>query len=656
MDSFGNPYPESLPTLPSVEAVRPPRGVRKGPIYTPFSLLDSVKYYTGTDHELIWGPFYKRFRALRRGRGHSEGFDLTSMWDGIPETSQTRPGSIARFFNWVVGANPPPTLTFPRSTKAGQRPPPSPKARRVGSWQQAVRLNEDWSPSQIDFAQWYGRIKHPADYDDEFYKAHYETLYLKLCDFAESWFGFGIWLEDFRDGKEEVSTWEATMTEQFIQYASVVAHEDRGYVDWKDILNDPKHRKWLCVGIFAQIIERKIFNSLLFGAPEYYQSELDRHDTQWRWEEGFTRKEGRRQLVRCSLGEGLVPSDFWDAVDDLAGQTVLVFQPLFMLMCMASNRPAKHYGAIFWQEVHSLLAFAGYFQVCMAISPSIFHILSATPGSRFQWEEEKHADESLYTASKKFHKSHEDRWRMIAELSSKGEAAKVAVLSEQENDITNYMPFPSNESEYRIMDHARRRGGKVMYTVFPKLTRYTAENVGAIVLDIQPATSEEIMEEKSEGMRITMLQRGMVVYYQGLVHSPAELDDGVPLETHLNEISWNRMAGGIFPYWRHYWDSNGNPSCWIHWPVWPEAVNKYWLCWILYFIFAQVLKWHLGSYVQGEDLPLWEAYFYRSFVWLLVDAAVFVVARAYELPFFTGRFTWLKTQFLNIGLIPSPCI
>src|SRR5438094_5429467 len=110
---------------------------------------------------------------------------------------------------------------------------------------------------------------------------------------------------------------------------------------------------------------------------------------------GFSRKEGRRQIARAALRGGLIPGDFWDSVDDLAGQTVLIFRPLFTLMCLVTGRTPKDSAPVFWQEAHSILAMAGYFQVCMAVSPSIFHVLSATPGARFQWDEELHADRDV---------------------------------------------------------------------------------------------------------------------------------------------------------------------------------------------------------------------------------------------------------------------
>lgn len=276
-------------TLPPVEAERIPTETRRPPRQFAYSFLEGLKYVAGTDQNLIWGPYYERFRAAQKERRGWTPWSLEAIWDGIPAASQTRPGRLARYYNWLTGQDPAPTLTATarvRSTADDQRSggPKSPQS--FDFWQQAVSM-DDRSPSQVDFTQWHGRVRHPVDYDDKFYADNYKALYDRLCDFCETWFGGAIYLEDYRDyGDNNVSPWEVPMTEQFIQYASMVAHEDGGYVNWKDILSDPAHRKWLCVGIFAQIIERKIFNQLLFGAGPVIQAELDRQDASWLLSEG----------------------------------------------------------------------------------------------------------------------------------------------------------------------------------------------------------------------------------------------------------------------------------------------------------------------------------------------------------------------------------
>ncbi|KAI1433858.1 hypothetical protein GGR50DRAFT_688030 [Xylaria sp. CBS 124048] len=650
-------------TLPDLVAVRGPRSLVSPPAEQPYSVLDLLQYYSGTDRDLIWGPFYKRFRAARRQKPNWEDFSLEGIWRGIPATAQTRPGVIRRAINWVSGVDPPPTVTpewerakvRDRDRRGAARRPKTPMTPRrmrpgVDGWQDALPA-DDWSPARVDFTEWYGRYKHPADYDDDFYRTNYAVLYGKLCEFAEKWFGGDVYLEDWRDNSDYHSLWDVPMTEQFIEYARVVAHEDRDYVEWSDMLNDPHHRKWLCVSIISQIMEQRIFDTLLFGADEFFQEELERHDSQWVLLEGFSRKEGRRHIARTAIGEGLVPSGFWDSVDDLAGQTVLIFQPLFQLMCLAKGRSANRDGATFWQEIHTILAMAGYFQVCMSVSPSIFHILSATPGSRFQWEEEEHADRDIYDKSRAYHRSVEDRWRHIAQLSMTQQMPLVQKLLTglgNGDDQEKYLPFPGNEEEFRVFDHERRRGGKVMYAVFPKLTRYSAENIGEVMEGRRPTGFVYGDQEmKCEGMRISMLSRCMVVYYQGLVHADDDNDDGIPLERHLEQLAKSRMPLGLLPYKNRFWSAEGKPSWNIHWPVWPQSLDKFWLFWLLSFIVSFFVRRQFGipSTMGGRFLA--EALMIKSPDSLISDAIIYLTLRASGAKFFQGNGLYLKMQGLN---------
>ncbi|KAI8623994.1 hypothetical protein F5Y19DRAFT_491801 [Xylariaceae sp. FL1651] len=646
--------------LPTIKAEKWLRTKCPDPVDYPYSLAESIKYYTGLDRDLIWGPFYKRFRAVRREKADWVDFDLETIWKGIPSASQSRPGSIRQAFNWAFGINAPPTIT-PSRPSIQRNPPPNTNTQAsvpIVSWQTEIQINADWSPTRIDFTQWYGRYKHPRDYDDAFYRNSYLVLYRTIHDFVEKWFGDDVFLDDWRVGEAGISPWEVPMTEQFIQYARVVAHEDRGYVNWEDILNDPAHRKWLCIGVLSQILERKIFNQLLFGATKEFQEELDRHDQHWVLQEGFIRKEGRRQIVRAAVSESLVPQDFWDAVDDLAGQTVLIFKPLYTLLCLCTGRSPGRDGPVFWQEVHTILAMAGYFQVCMSISPTIFHILSATPGARFQWDEESHADKQIYHDSRDFHESHNERWRALADPAVHHDRQKLDRLRQMgvgAGELAQYLPLPTTQDAYRVAGHHRRRGGKVMYAVFPKLTRYKGENIGEHFTPARPASSQAV-EETGEGMRIVLLCKCLVVYYQGLVHAPPGRDDGVPLEAHTNQLEWNRA--GVLPYRRRFWGAGGDPKVTLAWPLWPESVDIFWFWWWLGLVLSQGMllagvggRHHQQPYDENEPafMGLAQLLFFKSLDWLAMEAFVYICVRFFEIPFFEDRFGYAKMQVVLLG-------
>ena len=134
-------------------------------------------------------------------------------------------------------------------------------------------LHEDPRPARVDFRS-FGHEHHPEDYDDDYYKRNYRLLYDRTVDFAEKWFGD----VDLPEKGYEGSPWQEVFNDQFIEYSRLVAHEDRHVGGWPAFLRQAKYRKWLIVGILGQIMEKKIFSDLLFGADDKWRTELELDD------------------------------------------------------------------------------------------------------------------------------------------------------------------------------------------------------------------------------------------------------------------------------------------------------------------------------------------------------------------------------------------
>ncbi len=134
-------------------------------------------------------------------------------------------------------------------------------------------LFDDPRPAQVDF-RCFGYQKHPENYPDDYYRNLYGLLYNRTVDFAEKWFGD----IDLADPDYTGSPWQLPFNDQFIEYTRLVAHEDRHNGGWPSFLRNARYRKWLVVGILGQIMEKKIFNELLFGASPFWKAELERED------------------------------------------------------------------------------------------------------------------------------------------------------------------------------------------------------------------------------------------------------------------------------------------------------------------------------------------------------------------------------------------
>ena len=235
-----------------------------------------------------------------------------------------------------------------------------------------------------------------------------------------------------------------------------------------------------------------------------------------------------------ALNGSFVPRNFFGVVDNLAFRTALIFEPLINLLDLYRefNNVHQTNERHFYQELHTLLTIAGYFQVCMALSPTPFHILSATPGARMDWPIERQAEIVLYRESKEVNEQLDAQWEEIRERLAKGQNVSPADFDR----LNNLYPFPTvgsptYEKEKAMARHQRLRGARVKIAVFPMLKRYRPENRGVRPKSRRPRDPGDW--DNVEGQRIVEILRCTVVYYQGLIYPRNILEDGVPLDTHL---------------------------------------------------------------------------------------------------------------------------
>lgn len=133
-------------------------------------------------------------------------------------------------------------------------------------------------PATVDF----GAVRrHPNEsygeaYDDAFFRERHAQLFEMAAGWAERWFGAAAcaqWPAGYHG-----SPWAEDLGAQFVEYARCVAHEDRLRAGWDAVLADAAERRWLVVAVLGQIVERKIWNELLFGADDDLAARLADHD------------------------------------------------------------------------------------------------------------------------------------------------------------------------------------------------------------------------------------------------------------------------------------------------------------------------------------------------------------------------------------------
>lgn len=238
---------------------------------------------------------------------------------------------------------------------------------------------------------------------------------------------------------------------------------------------------------------------------------------------GYLRTKLRSQMINMFLGTDAVSSQFWAKVDHLTNSTMAILLPLTNLLCYF--RPPERWTDTFemYSQLHSLIAQVGYFAVCMARDPSIFHVLSATPGARMDWGMEGQANYELYRECKDEAEARDKAWTDKRKALLKSARAHAKVHAKNSPDAEKHIA--ELEWQFRNDRHHRLRGARVKYAVWPMITRYRPENEGVTLPGDGSVVSRQYDSrvsdadlEQAEGQRILDIGKCIVIYYQGLMY------------------------------------------------------------------------------------------------------------------------------------------
>jgi len=189
-------------------------------------------------------------------------------------------------------------------------------------------------------------------------------------------------------------------------------------------------------------------------------------------------------------GNILTP-DFWKEVDRLASQTTALLLPLINLqgkLVPDSNWPRL---VAIHQELHNIIAHAGYLAICMSWSRSVFRITFPEPGQL--WDaDQNHLDNTIHDGSKKAATAHD--------------LAKVRAAEK-----------PATRPPFRV--------AKVKIAVWPLVQRF------------KPLTPAEGYGSEG-GEKITTVMKSQVVFYAGLLDGASEMAERGPLAQHVRQARW----------------------------------------------------------------------------------------------------------------------
>lgn len=112
----------------------------------------------------------------------------------------------------------------------------------------------------------------------------------------------------------------------------------------------------------------------------------------------------RSQAVRAAMGEYILTPDFWPEVDKLAIQTTALFSPILRFMDIEFEKRIDPLE--FHQEIHDIIAEAGYFNIAMRLSRDVFRFSWPLPGDGWSTEVEN-VDDVPFEISRAWADKHE---------------------------------------------------------------------------------------------------------------------------------------------------------------------------------------------------------------------------------------------------------
>ncbi|EFW99431.1 hypothetical protein CMQ_7799 [Grosmannia clavigera kw1407] len=375
---------------------------------------------------------------------------------------------------------------------------------------QKVSIHRDlrnFRPTRLEF-----HVPHPdTDMNNDWFVLLFVTLHNLIRAFCHAHFRSEM---SKPAGNEKWSPWETAMPPQFLHYAAEISRKDDYDGGWEILLIDPRQRSHMVMGIVAKVLEEHVTSDLLFGASEHHHNALSAADRNMLQEEGYFRKFKRSEEVRQILDGEILTPRFWEKVDHLTAGTAAMLLPLFNIqrqLAVASHTSQKQSPRtgilVMYQQLHDIIALAGYASICMAWSPSIFKLEFPEPGQQLDHSQDRVDDEYVFGPSLK---------RAIREDKNASKAANTPSKSVLKHDSALF-----------------NRIAKIKIVLWPAIRRYKPH------WGMHSASGKRIIDGQSgpNAATVTVLTKSQNVYYAGKNTGAADTDEGLPtLAAHSHRL------------------------------------------------------------------------------------------------------------------------
>ncbi|KAK4032630.1 hypothetical protein C8A01DRAFT_50618 [Parachaetomium inaequale] len=399
----------------------------------------------------------------------------------------------------------------------------------------------EWRPTRTRFDVRWPEGELPSDW----YEMVYLHMFVKVGELVRGYFGYGdVPGSEVGGGGREGRVWlEAGFSEQFMWFVEKVAMQDNNAGGWDALLTKKVLRECLVTGVIGKVLETAVFDELLFGADEVQKRMLEAQDECTLQFEGYHRTVLRSQCVRTLLADNdILTPEFWPCVDQLTLQLTTLLLPL--LGFMDKHFPASRVKSLrgLYQDLHTIVAEAGYLSIGIRWSRNIFRFSLPFPGEVWDLDQE-HVDDTIYKASEAANRradlAAEDKWRAEHRrrlderqgqanhqtLRDRGEAIIASArngLNAVRRRVTGRGDEEDSDDTHGTKDvwHRPSRMAKVQIILWPMLQRF------ATVGEIDPETGA------AHGENVTTVLKSQVVYYSGRADDdefgPDDTDDHYP--------------------------------------------------------------------------------------------------------------------------------